>query len=73
MDDLVVFGNNVRRIRKAQRLTQAELGSRADLYPRNVGGVERGERNVTLRTMTKIAAALGVPLSELVAGIPTKR
>ncbi|MDA1192066.1 MAG: helix-turn-helix transcriptional regulator [Candidatus Poribacteria bacterium] len=63
----------MRRIRKAQRLTQEELGRRANLNPRYIGGVERGERNVALRNMTRIAAALGVPLSDIVAGIPIKR
>lgn len=65
MDVRPVFGNRIRELRKARGLSQEELGHRANLDYRYVGGVERGERNPSLISITRLANALGVPLSEL--------
>jgi transcriptional regulator with XRE-family HTH domain len=48
-------------------LTQEQLGERAGLHSTYLGGVERGERNVSLNNLNKLAAALQVPLQNLVA------
>ncbi|MBT5711435.1 helix-turn-helix transcriptional regulator [Candidatus Poribacteria bacterium] len=70
MDPKIVFGRNMRRIRKAQRMTQQRLAEVARLHTSYIGGVERGERNIAITNMTKIAIALNTPLAELVDGIP---
>lgn len=57
-DVLKLFGERVRNIRKAQGLSQEELAERADLHNTYVGGVERGERNLSLKSVEKIACAL---------------
>jgi transcriptional regulator with XRE-family HTH domain len=72
MDPKIVFGRNMRRIRKAQRMTQQRLAEVAHLHTSYIGGVERGERNITLMNMTQIAVALNTPLAELVEGIPAR-
>lgn len=54
------FSKNLRRIREAVGLSQEELGARCDLHRTYIGSIERGERNITLQTVTKIAMALGV-------------
>lgn len=60
------FGANVRRIRRAQEISQEELAHRAEIHRTYLSSLERtGGRNPTLRVADKIAAALGVPLSEL--------
>jgi transcriptional regulator with XRE-family HTH domain len=60
------LGRRIQQLRKAQGLSQAELGNRAKdghgkpmdwKYP---GGVERGERNVTIDNIVRIISALGV-------------
>jgi transcriptional regulator with XRE-family HTH domain len=59
------FGARVRRLRLARRLSQEELAFRAGLDRSYMGGVERGERNVSLLNIHRIAEALGVGPGEL--------
>ena len=60
------FGQNVRRIRRAQELSQEKLAEMADLHRTYITGLERGSgRNPTIRAADKIAKALGVPISAL--------
>jgi transcriptional regulator with XRE-family HTH domain len=54
------FGARVRRLRKAMGLLQEGLALRCELDRSYVGGVERGERNVSLINIARIASALGV-------------
>ncbi|MBP3956869.1 helix-turn-helix transcriptional regulator [Gemmata sp. G18] len=58
-------GDRVRERRLALKLTQAELGKRAGLHRTFVGSVERGERNVALLSLRKLARVLRVPPAEL--------
>lgn len=58
---------NVRRLRLAHGLSQEELASRCALHRTYLGAVERGERNVTLQVIAKIAHALAVDPSELIS------
>jgi transcriptional regulator with XRE-family HTH domain len=53
------FGKKVRQLRLAKEWTQEDLAERAGLHPTYVGGVERGERNLGLDNILKIARALG--------------
>ena len=62
---LIAFGDTVRRIRLAHELSQEELAFRTGLDRSYMGGVERGENNVTLLKMRAIAEALGLSLTEL--------
>lgn len=59
------FGAQLRRLRTDQGLSQEAFADRAYLHRTYLGGVERGERNVSLDNIAKIAIALGVSLSEL--------
>ena len=59
------FGNRVRELRKLRQLSQETLALACDLDRTYVGGVERGERNISLRNIHKIADALGVDVREL--------
>ncbi len=59
------FGQRVRRERKLRGLSQEDLAFEADLHRTYIGGVERGERNVSLINIERIAKALGVTLTEL--------
>lgn len=54
------LGANVRRLRIASGLSQETLAAECGIHRTYVGAVERGERNVTLQTVEKIASALKV-------------
>lgn len=62
---LVELGRVVRRTRKGQGISQEQLALSADLDRSYVGGVERGEHNLTVMTLVKLADALGVNPREL--------
>lgn len=54
------FAENVRRERRALGLSQEALADRADVHRTYIGMLERGEKNVTLCTLERIAKALDV-------------
>ena len=57
--DRAKFGKTVRRLRLEKGWTQEVLADRARLHPTYVGGIERGERNVGLDNIIRLARALG--------------
>jgi transcriptional regulator with XRE-family HTH domain len=59
------FGERVRELRKQKGFSQESLALACALDRTYIGGVERGERNISLLNIHKIAAALGVPAKEL--------
>ena len=59
------FGRRVRELRLARGLSQEELASRVGIHRTYVGGVERGERNPSLKNIASIARALDITLREL--------
>ncbi|HEY5311440.1 MAG TPA: helix-turn-helix transcriptional regulator [Pirellulales bacterium] len=61
----VRFGDNLRKVRKAKGISQEDLADKAGLHRTYISSVERGERNVTLETIDKLAKALGVPMAKL--------
>ncbi len=66
---LVAFGEALRAKRKERGLSQEELAARASLDRSYVGGVERGERNISLINLNKLARALDLTLAELLADL----
>jgi transcriptional regulator with XRE-family HTH domain len=69
---LECVGDRVRDRRVAAGLTQAQLGDRAGLHRTFIGSVERGERNVALLSLRRIAAALRMNPAQLLAdGVAT--
>jgi transcriptional regulator with XRE-family HTH domain len=61
----LTFARNLRNARTKQRLTQEKLAEVTGLHRTYVGSVERGERNVSIDNIERFAAALGLPLEEL--------
>ncbi len=59
------FGNAVRRRRLELGLSQEDLADRADIHRTYIGDVERGERNISLENIEKLARALKVPVADL--------
>ena len=68
-DLLVAFGAAVRRLRRDRSWSQEEFADRVGLHRTYVGAIERGERNLSLVNVGRIAAALQVPLSGLMAEV----
>lgn len=65
--DLRPLGGAVKRLRVERGLSQEALDGIAGLHTNHIGGIERGERNVTLATLFKLAEALNVNPDELLA------
>lgn len=66
-DILVSFGAAVRALRESQNVSQEDLAEMAGLHRTYIGGVERGERNLGLKNVFRIARALGSQPSKLIA------
>lgn len=64
-------GEHVRLLRQAAGLTQQQLAERASTTQPVIARLERGVRLPTLRTLEKVARALGQDLHLLVPGSPT--
>ena len=61
------IGRTVRRHRESAKLSQEELADRAGLHRTYISLLERGRRNPSVDALGKIAGALGVPASRLLA------
>jgi XRE family aerobic/anaerobic benzoate catabolism transcriptional regulator len=62
---LRLVGERVRDLRKATGLTQSGLEQTARLRPPTIAQLERGEADVSLLCLARIARALGLPMAEL--------
>ena len=60
------FGRNMRQRRKVLHLTQGALARKANLNRAYINQIERGKKNITFSTATKIALALDSSISQLI-------
>lgn len=67
------FGAQIRILRLKAGYSQDEFSGICDLDRTYIGGIERGERNPTLKNIFKIACALGVQVSEIFDRIERSR
>lgn len=65
MDYYRILGANVRALRMKQSLTQEQLAEKCDLHRTYIGAVERGDRNISLKNIVRLADVLNVTPSEL--------
>jgi transcriptional regulator with XRE-family HTH domain len=63
----VALGRAVRSFRTDLELSQEDLAHRSGMHRTYVGGIERGERNVSYANMLRLAEALEVPASRLLS------
>jgi len=61
----LLFARNMKRIRLDKKLTQENVAEGAGLHPNYISSVERGERNLSIANIERIACALGVSMPEL--------
>lgn len=64
-DFLLWFGSRIRYLRLQRNLSQEELAQLAGIDRTYIGGVERGERNLSLLNIKKLADALHVTAKDL--------
>lgn len=72
-DPRVLFGRHLAMLRKQQGLSQEALALESGLARSYLGGVERGQRNIALLNICRLATALELPPSELMAFAPGSR
>lgn len=64
----MTFGVRVREERKRKNISQEELAELAGLHRTYVGSIERGERNISINNIERIAKALRIGPDELLIG-----
>ena len=62
---LASIGKTVRAIRKVQGFSQEDLALATDMDRSHIGGIERGEHNLTVLNLARIASVLGTSAGEL--------
>ena len=67
------FGSRLREYRVAKQLTLEMLAERADLHANYVGAVERGERNLSLYNIWRLAHGLEVTAADLMQELPARK
>lgn len=63
----MAVGRRVRELRRQLGVSQEELAARAGLHRNYVGSVERGERDIGISAVGRLAAALGMSLADFFA------
>ena len=69
-DALKMLGTRIREKRKTVGWTQEDLASAAEIDRSYIGGVERGERNLTFSVLCQISTALQCDVAALTVGLP---
>ncbi|MDQ0871356.1 transcriptional regulator with XRE-family HTH domain [Paenibacillus sp. V4I3] len=62
---LIRLGESIRELRKLKGFSQEELGEKSGFHFTYIGGLERGERNISLSNLEKVADCLSVNLSDI--------
>lgn len=60
-----IVGKNLRAYRQARGLSQEAFADKLGVHRTYMGGLERGERNLTLQSLERLAEQMGMPVLEL--------
>lgn len=63
------FGKQVRNLRRERGWSQEDLADNSSVHRTYIGAIERGEQNVSIDSIIKLAKALGVSLEQLFKGL----
>lgn len=63
------FGKQVRNLRRERSWSQEDLADNSGVHRTYIGAIERGEQNVSIDNIIKLAKALGVSLEQLFKGL----
>lgn len=69
----LLFAANMKRFRKEKSLSQEKLAEYAGLHTNYISSVERGERNISICNIERIARGLGVEMPDLLSQPPTSQ
>ncbi len=72
IDPIEIVANRIRDLRTKKNWSQEQLAEKSGLHRTYIGAVERGERNITLRTLNRIAQALDCEMTVLLQTEPKK-
>lgn len=64
-----LLGEKIRELRKEKKMTQAELAEDCGLDKQSIFRIEKGEFNITLSTLFRLADGLGVVATNLLSGL----
>jgi len=64
-EELLEFGKRLRSLRREKGYSQEKLAELASLHRNYIGMIERGERNVSLLNIKKLARALNIEIKDL--------
>jgi transcriptional regulator with XRE-family HTH domain len=65
----IVLGQRIRESRLKKGFSQESFADHCGLHRTYMGGIERGERNLTIQTVLTVAKGLGITMSDLLEGI----
>jgi transcriptional regulator with XRE-family HTH domain len=65
MSARIIFAKRIREIRLEKGISQEKLAELSNLHRTYISSVERGERNITVDNMERLAVALGVDIRDL--------
>lgn len=65
----ILLGTRIRELRRKRGFSQESFADHCGLHRTYMGGIERGEHNLTIQTALTIARGLGISLSKLMSGI----
>jgi transcriptional regulator with XRE-family HTH domain len=68
-DICAATGERIRKLRRAKGWRQIDLAEQSGVHEVHISDLERGTREPGLRTLSKIARALGITLSEVLKGL----
>lgn len=63
-----IVGQNMRAVRHKTGLSQDDFADVLDMHRAQYSSIERGEKNITLTTLQRVAVGLGVPMASLLKG-----
>ena len=66
----LLFGNNLRKFRKAQMISQEEFAFRVGIDKTYYGRIERGEHSISLEVCLKLSTYLQIPIADLFRDLP---